>query len=77
MSKAIHELLNNDQVAASHGLSGIQGGFPMDEAVLEGNNTGGEVNLNDDSSLSNAERHKVTAAEAYGYSAWTITARIS
>lgn len=36
MSKAIHELLNNENVAASHNLTGIQGDFPMDEAVLEG-----------------------------------------
>jgi len=36
MSKAIHELLNNEGVASSHSLAGIQGDFPMDEAVLEG-----------------------------------------
>ena len=36
MSKAIHGLLNNLNAAASHGLAGIQGGFPMGEAVLEG-----------------------------------------
>ena len=36
MSKAIHELLNNEDVAASHGISGVQGGFPLDEAVIEG-----------------------------------------
>lgn len=36
MSKAIHALLNNEGVAASHSLEGIQGDFPFDEAVLEG-----------------------------------------
>ena len=36
MSKAIHALLNNESVAASHSLEGIQGNFPFDEAVLEG-----------------------------------------
>lgn len=36
MSKAIHELLNNGEVAANHSLAGIKGGFPMDEAVVEG-----------------------------------------
>ena len=58
MSKAIRELLNNDLVATSHGVSNIQGGFHTNEAVFEGNNTGSEVNLNDDPSLSNAERPK-------------------
>ena len=37
MSKAIHELLRKDHVAASHALSDIRGGFPVDGAVLEGN----------------------------------------
>ena len=37
MSKAIHALLNNDGVAASHSLEGVQGDFPFDEAVQEGN----------------------------------------
>lgn len=36
MSKAIHELLNNENVAASHSIGGNQGNFPMDEAVVEG-----------------------------------------
>lgn len=36
MSKAIHELMNNENVAASPSLAGIQGDFPMDEAVLDG-----------------------------------------
>ena len=36
MSKAIHELRNNENVAASHSLAGIQGDFPIDEAVLDG-----------------------------------------
>lgn len=36
MSKAIHELLNNEDAAAGHRLAGIKGDFPMDEAVLEG-----------------------------------------
>ena len=36
MSKAIHELLNNETAAASRSLEGVQGDFPMDEAVLEG-----------------------------------------
>lgn len=61
MSTAIHELLNNDKTAASHGIQGIQGGFPVDEAVIEAMPTG----------------TKVVSAEPYGYSAWTITARIS
>ena len=39
MSKAVHELLSNKDVAASHGLAGIQGDFPMDEAVVEGTST--------------------------------------
>ena len=30
MSKAIHELLNNENVAASHSLADIKGGFSMD-----------------------------------------------
>ena len=36
MSKAIHNLLNNERVTAAHSLQGIQGDFPLDEAVLEG-----------------------------------------
>ena len=36
MSKAIHELFRNDNVAASDQLGGILGNFPMDGAVLEG-----------------------------------------
>ena len=36
MSKAIHELMNNENAAATHSLAGIQGNFPIDEAVLEG-----------------------------------------
>lgn len=36
MSKAIHELLSNENVAASHSLTGIKIGYPMNEAVLEG-----------------------------------------
>lgn len=35
MSKAIHELLNNENVAAGYSLAGVKGDFPMDEAVLE------------------------------------------
>ena len=37
MSNAIHELPNNENTAASHSLAGIQGDFPIDEAVLDGN----------------------------------------
>lgn len=36
MSKAIHELLSNENVPADHSVSGDQGKFPMDEAVVEG-----------------------------------------
>ena len=36
MSKAIHEPMNNEHVAASPSLAGIQGNFPIDEAVLDG-----------------------------------------
>ncbi|KAL9607801.1 MAG: hypothetical protein Q9167_007319 [Letrouitia subvulpina] len=61
MSKAVHELLSNSDVAASHSLAGIQGDFPMDEAVLE----------------AMPEGTKVISAEAFGYSAWTITARVT
>ena len=39
MSKAVHKLLGNKDAAASHGPAGIQGDFPMDEAVIEGMNT--------------------------------------
>ncbi len=40
MSKAIHELMNNENVAASHSLAEIQGDFPIDEAVLDGRTFG-------------------------------------
>ena len=36
MSKAIHEPMNNENTAATHSLAGIQGYFPIDEAVLDG-----------------------------------------
>ena len=39
MSNAIRELLNNSNVAASYRPAGIQGNFPVDEAVLEGRKT--------------------------------------
>ncbi|KAI9715531.1 MAG: hypothetical protein M1828_000783 [Chrysothrix sp. TS-e1954] len=61
MSKAIHELLNNKSAAASHSLAGVKGDFPIDEAVLEVLPQG----------ITNV------SAEAYGFSQWTITARIS
>ncbi len=56
MSKAIHELLNNENVAASHSLAGIQGDFPMDEAVLEGRLVLNVGNLVLNGSDSNARR---------------------
>ena len=45
MSKAIHELMNNENVAASHSLAGIQGTFPIDKAVLDGRTFGSPTNL--------------------------------
>lgn len=36
MSKAIHELINNQNAAAGHSINGSQGNFPLDEAVFEG-----------------------------------------
>ncbi len=35
MSKAVHTLLNEREHGASGGLEGIEGNFPMDEAVIE------------------------------------------
>lgn len=40
MSKAIHEPMNDENVAATHSLAGIQGDFPIDEAVLDGRTFG-------------------------------------
>ena len=45
MSKAIHELMNNENVAASHSLAGIQGDFPIDEAVIDGRTFGAPTDL--------------------------------
>lgn len=35
MSKAIHTLLSGNDHGAHPGLDGIEGNFPMDEAVME------------------------------------------
>ncbi|KAK0512600.1 hypothetical protein JMJ35_004617 [Cladonia borealis] len=61
MSKTVHELMNNENVAASHSLTGIQGDFPIDEAVLDAMPKG----------------TKVISAEAYGHSVWTTTGEIT
>ena len=61
MSKAIHDLLNDEKTSTSHGLAGVQGNFPLDEAVLD----------------AMPEGTRILSAEAYGYSAWTITARVA
>ena len=45
MSKAIHELMSNNNVAASHRLAGNQEDFPIDEAVLDGRIFGSPTDL--------------------------------
>ena len=45
MSKAIHELMNDGNVAPTHRLAGIQGNFPIDEAVLDGKTYGSPTDL--------------------------------
>lgn len=77
MSKEIHELLNNENIAAGH-LAGVKGDFPMDEAVIGGRKIPYMPLMK---SLKDAKvmpkGTKVVSAEAYAYSAWTITGRIS
>ena len=77
MSKAIHELMNNENVAASHSFAGIRGHFPIHEAVLDGRTCRSPTDLCRRTIEAMPKGTKVISAEAYGYSAWTITGNIA
>ena len=40
MSKAIHTLLDGHDGELKPGVAGVEGSFPIDEAVIEGESTG-------------------------------------